>query len=58
MGAVPPGNDNLIGLPRDYPETFLPGTVNQGHIIFLLSVSSLHALIDCLDAYLRAQGLA
>lgn len=30
----------------------------QGHIIFLLSVSSLSALIDCLNNYLRAQGLA
>ncbi|RIX47552.1 MAG: chemotaxis protein CheC [Rhodocyclales bacterium GT-UBC] len=30
----------------------------QGHILFLLSVSSMQSLLDCLDRYLREQGLA
>lgn len=30
----------------------------QGHILFLLSVASMHSLLDCLDTYLREQGLA
>ena len=30
----------------------------QGHILFLLSVSSMHNLFACLDAYLKEQGLA
>ena len=29
----------------------------QGHILFLLSVTSMQALLDCLDHYLREQGL-
>jgi chemotaxis protein CheC len=29
----------------------------QGHILFLLSVTSMSSLLDCLDAYLKAQGL-
>ena len=29
----------------------------QGHILFLLSVGSMQSLLDCLDAYLREQGL-
>lgn len=29
----------------------------QGHILFLLSVSSMHSLLACLDSYLREQGL-
>lgn len=30
----------------------------QGHILFLLSVGSMQSLLDCLDRYLREQGLA
>lgn len=30
----------------------------QGHILFLLSVSSLNHLLECIDRYLAAQGLA
>jgi len=30
----------------------------QGHILFLLSVSSMNSLLACLNAYLAAQGLA
>lgn len=29
----------------------------QGHILFLLSVASMHSLVACLDDYLKAQGL-
>ena len=29
----------------------------QGHILFLLSVASMQSLLDCLDTYLREQGL-
>jgi chemotaxis protein CheC len=29
----------------------------QGHILFLLSVASMQSLLDCLDNYLREQGL-
>jgi chemotaxis protein CheC len=29
----------------------------QGHILFLLSVVSMQSLLDCLDIYLREQGL-
>jgi chemotaxis protein CheC len=29
----------------------------QGHILFLLSVPSMQSLLDCLDNYLREQGL-
>ena len=29
----------------------------QGHILFLLSVTSMQSLLDCLDSYLREQGL-
>ena len=29
----------------------------QGHILFLLSVTSMQSLLDCLDTYLREQGL-
>jgi chemotaxis protein CheC len=30
----------------------------EGHLLFLLGVKSLQSLIDCLNAYLREQGLA
>jgi chemotaxis protein CheC len=30
----------------------------DGHLLFLLSVSSLRGLIDCIDRFLVAQGLA
>jgi chemotaxis protein CheC len=29
----------------------------QGHILFLLSVVSMRSMLDCLDAYLRENGL-
>lgn len=29
----------------------------QGHILFLLSVVSMQSMLDCLDSYLREQGL-
>jgi chemotaxis protein CheC len=29
----------------------------EGHMLFLLSVSSLHALLACVDGYLAAQGM-
>lgn len=29
----------------------------QGHILFLLSIASMQSLLDCLDNYLREQGL-
>ena len=30
----------------------------QGHILFLMSVNSLHALLDCVNRYLQEQGIA
>lgn len=30
----------------------------EGHLLFLLSVSSLQALLDCVDCYLERQGMA
>lgn len=60
------GDVELIGLIEDNEEHLVlllqvEMTISQyrieGHILFLLSVPSMQSLLDCLNAYLREQGL-
>lgn len=60
------GDAGLIGLIQDNDEHIVlllqvEMTISQyrieGHILFLLSIPSMQSLLDCLNAYLREQGL-